>query len=474
MTHFILAFHHRPTGSRPGKLPSFFLSGLIGLAATAVARAENLADAWRAAQRQNPQLQAQRLNTSAANLNRVAAERGWLPRGTAAGVDAQLLSRTPRFAFAGTNLSGAGSGIPGGATFPLFGISQTNYPFAVTSLSQPLYAGGRVRGQVDAASAQVTQQRAGEFRTALDLKLAVAESYVGVLRAKRNLEVAGSDVARLESFLNDVNRRQMVGMATRNEELSAEVSLANARLRQIQARHAQSVAWSTYNRYLTRPLDSPVELDDLGPPPSPARGAAQGRVAQPSPPTAKEQLAALTAQAVRGRPELAELAGRAQALQAQARVTRAGTRPNVNVSINYIYAGINTLANRDIWAATAAGTWNFYDGGQARRQAQAQDRQSQATLKQRADQQAAIALDVRTRWLNLDEARQRIAVSRVAVDQAEENVNVAQDRYRQQLSTYTEVLDAETQRVQAYANYYNSVYDAALAWFRLHRAVGDL
>jgi outer membrane protein TolC len=100
--------------------------------------------------------------------------------------------------------------------------------------------------------------------------------------------------------------------------------------------------------------------------------------------------------------------------------------------------------------------------------------QSRALLRQRADQAVAIALEVRTRWINLAEARERITVSRVAVRQSEENVNVVQDRYRQQLSTYTEVLDAESQRVQSYANFYNATYDAALAWFRLRRAVGDL
>jgi outer membrane protein TolC len=51
---------------------------------------------------------------------------------------------------------------------------------------------------------------------------------------------------------------------------------------------------------------------------------------------------------------------------------------------------------------------------------------------------------------------------------------VVTDRYRQQLSTYTEVLDAETRRVTSLSNFYNAVYDESLAMFRLHRAVGDL
>jgi outer membrane protein len=448
---------------------------LLRMEAAGSARAENLADAWRTVLSANPQLQAQRLNAGAAGTNMAAAQRGYLPRGTATALDAQLLSRPPNLTF-GTMPGAAGQAAGGmfGGAFPLFGMGQNNYPFAVTSLSQPLYAGGRIRSQVNVAGAQVSQQQAGRVRTALDLKLSVAEAYIGVLQSKRNLEVAGSDVKRLESFLGDVRNRQRVGMATRNEELSAEVSLANARLREIQTRNAQSIAWATYNRYMMRPLDALVAIDDLGPPPSAARfdAASHRRTAMVS--AEEQELVTLTDQALRIRPELAQLSGRARELIAQAQISRSGTRPNVNIGLNYAFVGFNTLANRDIWAATAVGTWNFYDGGTARRQARAQEEQSQAAMQQRADQAAAIALEVRTRWLNLSEARERIDVSRVAVDQSDENVNVVQDRYRQQLSTYTEVLDAEAQRVQAYANFYNATYDAALAWFRLHRAVGDL
>ncbi len=48
------------------------------------------------------------------------------------------------------------------------------------------------------------------------------------------------------------------------------------------------------------------------------------------------------------------------------------------------------------------------------------------------------------------------------------------DRYREGLSNYTQVLDAEALRVQTFSNYYSAVYDAVLAAFRLKRAVGNL
>lgn len=65
-------------------------------------------------------------------------------------------------------------------------------------------------------------------------------------------------------------------------------------------------------------------------------------------------------------------------------------------------------------------------------------------------------------------------MTRAAIVQAEENLRVARSRYLQQRGTNTEVLDAETVRIQSYDNYYSALYDAIQADFELHRAVGDI
>jgi len=155
-------------------------------------------------------------------------------------------------------------------------------------------------------------------------------------------------------------------------------------------------------------------------------------------------------------------------------VTRAGIKPQVSVSMGFVYLGSNNLVPQGIGAATFLADWTITDSGASRRRAAAQRQQELATLRRRADTAADIALQVRTRWLDLQQARRRIPVARLAIAQAEENINVVTDRYRQQLSTYTEVLDAETRRIQSLNNFYNAIYDENLAGFRLHRAVGDL
>ena len=97
-----------------------------------------------------------------------------------------------------------------------------------------------------------------------------------------------------------------------------------------------------------------------------------------------------------------------------------------------------------------------------------------SAVSQRADLATAIALQVRSAWLDTQETRLRIPVTRAAIVQGEENLRVARSRYLQQRGTNTEVLDAESLRVQSYDNFYNATYDAVLADFELHRAIADL
>ena len=234
-----------------------------------------------------------------------------------------------------TAMAGSSSGTTPGA-------NQKNIPISNTSLNYSIYTGGRLKANVEAAGANLKAQRFQEFQTALELKLTVADAYVAVLRAVRSLEVARSDVARLDAFARDVRNRMEVGVVNRNDELAAEVSLSNARQTEIQRRRALATAWATYNRYLCRPLSEAVDLDDLtadsGPKDNPALQT--GPLGdKPTPGVGEDEIAELTARAFKLRPELARLSEQARSLEAQSRATRAAIRPQVSIMTGYTYLG---------------------------------------------------------------------------------------------------------------------------------------
>ena len=529
---------------------------LIGIAAGIgiPASAEDLGQAWQQALAINTGLRARHEETDAARLNLGANERdryGQLRNFTLN----SLVTPQPRFnnnqgssVTPGAGAGGGGSG--GGTTAGFFGSGQNDTPLTFTGYTIPIYTGGRLLRTIDSSAAQLDGAKLEAIREAMDLKLTVAESYIDVLRSDKSVRVAISDVQRLSSFERDVLNQIEQGLATREDQLSAQVELARARQDLLQARETLASSWATYNRYLHRPADTVVPLDELaaGPPMTPedprvaeairevdrARRmlqAAQLRVealreggpvpvdldgatidrslartsqdpvelplplppdATPSPtvipgdrstsePTmlplpqgAEGMVRALEARALQLRPELGSLEMNARDLDAQAAAQRAGLRPQVTLSLGHSFTGFNGLETKNRLVSTAFVNWTIGDFGATRRRTGALKRQADAARSDRADTAADVVLEVRTRWLTLDEARQRVPVAREAVSLSDEALQVVLDRYDQGLSTYTEVLNAEARRVQALNDFYDAAYDAVLASFRLRRAVGEI
>jgi outer membrane protein TolC len=446
--------------------------GLVALALTSSsARAEDLNQAWQTAIRVNQGLQAEQAGSLAAGES-VAAEKASRIPSIRSNTGTIYLGESPRFSTQ-TVLPGQTSAVP--LNSPILGKNQHFVPYSFTAASVPIYTGGRIQGAIDAAQGQLGAQRAVEFRTALDLKLTVAEAYISVLQAQRQLQVARSHVAQLASFSNDVNNRVDQGVATRNDQLAAEVALNTARLGEVRAVNALDNAWAAYNRYLCRPPYTNVPLDEIASQPfysadgdPVARAMAMG-TRGPSPETE-----ALVQQAMRLRPELVELSEQARSLEAQGRVAASGNKPQVVMSGGLLYAGSDSLNPQTNFVGTAMVDWKLFDGHASKRRTSALTLQQEAVKKRRNDAAADIALQVRVQWNNLQEARVSVGVALHAVSQAEENIRVVIDRYQKQVSTYTEVLDAETRRLESLTNYYDAFYSQSLAEMRLHRAVGDL
>ena len=345
-------------------------------------------------------------------------------------------------------------------------VSRTNFgEFPVgekTSLSYeamatlPLYTSGRISNGIEAADATLQASRTQELGKALDLKLTVAESFVGVLRAARGLEVANSHVASLKAHTQDVENMHEQGMVSRNDLLAAQVTLADAEQDAIRAQNVLDIAKSAYNRHLGRSLSQEVLLDDL------------------QPESFGGTLDELTQRALNQRYELLALQNQARSLRYQADAIRAEKSPQLALSGGYGFQENQYQVHEGQWSVNLGLQWKLFDGGVVGHKASASLRQAAAIQEQYDDLRTKVALQTRQYWLDVQETHKRIQVTEKAIAQAEENLKVNRDRYENGLSTNTEVLDAETLRTRSQNNHANAIYDAVLATLRLKRAVGEL
>jgi len=350
----------------------------------------------------------------------------------------------------------SGAGVP--AVLPLFGGETMK--MADARVMFPLYTGGQLSSHIDAAESMLGVRRSQLAASEQDIKLDVARQYIDVLRAESALAVANSNVTSLAAHVRDVEDMFKSGSIARNDFLAAAVSLADAEQRRLQARNGLDLAKASYNRSLARPLDSAVNLDEKLP----------GINAE----LESASLGTLTNIAMESRLELMGLDAAADALRYQSKSARASARPQLGITGGYV-ALQNDFLNRDeFWMVGVGVNWRLFDGGQARKKASALSLREKAVRQRQENVRSHVKLQVRQAWLRLQETRDRKRLTERAVEQAEENLRVVRDRYRNGEGTNTEVLDAEVLRSQSRSNYDNADFDAKLALYEIARGVGRL
>jgi len=421
-----------------------FLAATL-LVAAGPATAETLNDAWAAALTSHRQIASAEASRDAAGYDLDEARAARLPQlGVTSGYT--QFDTAPGFSLGPIS------------TGPVF--DGDDYLSAGAQVTLPLYSGGAIRSGVEAAEFGAKAAEGQLGAVIQDIKLAVAEHYVAVLRAESAVDVADSYVASLRTHTADTRNRFEFGDVPQNEYLAASVTLADAEQKSLQAQYGLDYARAAYNRILGRDLGAPVSLDPA--------------LAIDSIVAAGASLDELTADARAARQELAALEYRSKALRRQSDAARAQSRPQLALTGGYMYIENAFLTDDEFWMAGVSFRWNLFDGGQARKRSASLDRHAAAVSYQKADLETTVALQVRRAWSDRAEAESRMTVAESAVVQATENLRVVRNRYQAGASTNVEVLDAEALREQSLSNRDNARYEFALAKLRLARAVGVL
>jgi len=205
-------------GRRAGALAVWAGVGLLASSA----RGETLGEAVALAYQSNPTLQGQRATQRALDESYVQAEAGYKPS-----AQVQALVTTDSNDVTAINPQ---SLTPG----------QTQTSSAAMTLTQPIYTGGLVSSQVNAAQAAVLAGREALRQVEETVLQNVVAAYVNVRRDQENLEISKDNVKVLQSELAETQARYEVGEITRTDvaETQAQVDGAQAQLSNSQAQLA--------------------------------------------------------------------------------------------------------------------------------------------------------------------------------------------------------------------------------------------
>jgi outer membrane protein len=357
--------------------------------------------------------------------------------------------------------------IPSGqfSSSPLFPPTDTevttgalaNYNLRL-SLEQPIFTGGSIYYAYQTAKLGAESADLGFQQTVQDLLLRVELAYWDILKTERLQAVAEQQVSELKEHLRVVKASYDAGSVPYNEVLKTTVKLAEAQQRLLTARNNAGLAKMSMNNLLHRDLAEPIPMalsknDDSGD--LPEYGEALN--------AAREH-----------RLELAAGRTQVETMQVRQRLAESDYYPKLSAVLNYTRAKETTAVIPENWEVLGVLRWTFWEWGKTARDVERtriRMRQSEDDLQALEDR---IALEVREQQLRALEMKEKIAVARTAVEQAEENYRITEERFKAGVTTNAEVLDAESLLVSARANETNAVYDFQSARARLERAMGLL
>jgi len=337
---------------------------------------------------------------------------------------------------------------------------EDNYQWKAT-ITQPVFTGFALLSQYELGKLGIDEAELELELEKLDLALRVKRAYFGVLEADRGVEVAEKAVQSLKSHVKVARSFYDVGMIPINDLLKAEVELSNAEYDFMKARNAARIARASFNIALARSIDAPVTLEDI----------------QDYRPEMGEFTNYVT-EALENRPEIAALEVRLDQTEQSRRLARSDYMPDISLQYDYIKEGDEFDLNGspvhegNRWQVMGVLSWTFFEWGKTRSAVREVDSVRLQLLQTRSALEDQIRLEIKQAYLDLDEAEKNIPTTTKAVEQAEENLRVSRERYKAQVATSTEVLDAQTLLTRALTNYYSALYSHHLARARLERALG--
>lgn len=356
-------------------------------------------------------------------------------------------------------------GVPvGAAAFGAIGVPLNNWSIQGT-LSVPIsdYFISLVPAKKAAdASVEAAEiyEKAEKYKVETDTKVA----YYNWVRAKAQVALARQSLANIEASVEDAKASFAAGLTNKSSVMQLEAQVASTKTLIAESEAFEELARQNL-AILMGDEDANYEIgeDVLGPVPTP---------------TGSNDLKALKSEALSNRYELRALGANIDAAEYGIRATRAEYYPKLAGFAEFTYANPNQRffpatnewnISASVGASLSITMNQFFTTKGTLREYRAQKRQLQA---QELQLRRGVELEVTSAYTDLKKALASVRYSEQGVVAAEEAYRVQVDLYRVGSATTTDIIVAETSRVQAELTAINANIDVRVAAAKLEYATG--
>jgi outer membrane protein len=346
-----------------------------------------------------------------------------------------------------------------GARIP--GFPQHAGPFQVFSagpvFSAPVFDLTLFR-RYQAARETANASKADSLSTREQVILLVVSQYIGTLRAVANVQASQSRVELAQALYDQAADVQKEGVGTGIDTLRANVELQNEKQRLLEAEADRDTSLFGLSRLLNLDPRQVIELGD-----------SLSFFDTPQP----DVLSSIDS-ALAERQEWKALQEQLKSAGLQKKASSESRLPKVDFTGNWAYLGGSSTTGIPTYNYEAEVSVPLFTGGRIHAEIVRADLEIQKLQQQEDDLRNQIALDVKTALINLDSARNQVAVANLGVQLSKEEVDQARDRFKAGVANNIEVIQAQDSLARANDNQIAALYRFNQARADYARSIGQM
>ncbi len=329
-----------------------------------------------------------------------------------------------------------------------------NSAVMTTSLVQPLFTGGALTERYHLSKLEEQSEENAYENNRQTLIEAIKNAYFDLLKAQKIQVLMVRFVRQLTDHLKTAKAFLDEKIIPLNDYLQTKVTLSNANLNLIKAENGHKIAQSALNLLLNRNLNTPV------------RAVLNTRLHPLTHPLNYFQDIALSS-----RPDLKVALAKVKEARSLVRLAKSRFYPQVAMSVNYRDLSDESLEN-DSASVLFTANWSIFEWNKRKWEVDAQKARLEQAILMESQLKQLILQQVKTAYLDVRQSYRRIQTIQEAVHQAKENLRINNERYKEQVATSTDVIDAQTLLLRTEVNLTVARIDYLSALARLEKAVG--
>ena len=340
-------------------------------------------------------------------------------------------------------------------------VVLNNYNLKV-SLQQPLFTGFRLLSLKSASERNRDAAVSDYNKDVNEEAYNIINAFWNYFKAQKLKDYLDENLKQVDAHLTDTKNFLANDLVTKNDLLKLEVQYSSLKLKQIEAENSLNISRALFNKVLGLPISDQTEID----------------AKDPKLENTLYNYDSLLNSALQTRLELVAVDYRLQAGNENVSAAASGWYPSIFLFSDYYYNRPNqrimpTLDKfKDSWDAGVTLSWDIWNWGYNSSQVE-QARQNLNQLNTNKDLlKESIEVEVYNNYMALNTAQNKIEVARTGLEQAEENYRGIREKYNAQYASSTDLIDAETSRIQSQTDLLNSLVDYEIALARLLKSAG--